>query len=147
MIAVADLLETATTRTTARTTVLTRAYPAVGSEGVANTYAMANRLLTSAFIEATTTRNTAGLENHHLFRMRPAVVFSRRFTCPGLGYQATSAVQMKHASSTGWPATGRGPGEPSLSSVPLGPDVQQAVEVTGARHDPELTRRDAFTAV
>src|SRR6266851_5068935 len=55
----ADLLETATTRTTARTTALTRAYPAVGSLRVANTYAMANRVLTSAFIEATTTRRTA----------------------------------------------------------------------------------------
>src|SRR5713101_1984311 len=71
MIAVADLLETATTRTTARTTALTRAYPAVGSEGVANTYAMANPVLTSAFIEATTTRRTAA---------RPRVTVSLLFS-------------------------------------------------------------------
>jgi NAD(P)-dependent dehydrogenase (short-subunit alcohol dehydrogenase family) len=33
------------------------------------------------------------------------------------------------------------------ASVLLAPDVQQAVEVTWARHDPDLTRQDAFTAV
>src|SRR4029077_9407064 len=71
MIAAADLLETATTRTTARTIALTRAYPAVGSEGVANTYAMANTVLTSALIEATTTRRTAG---------RPTVTASLLFS-------------------------------------------------------------------
>src|SRR6266851_864237 len=75
MIAAADLLETATTRTTARTTALTRAYPAVGSEGVANTYAMANRLLTSAFIEATATRRTAA---------RPTVTASLLFSTRNL---------------------------------------------------------------
>src|SRR5258708_40268018 len=56
MIAEADLIETAITRTTARTTPLTRAYPAVGSEGVASTNAVAKPVLTSALIEATTTR-------------------------------------------------------------------------------------------
>src|SRR5258708_12577974 len=71
MIAVADLVETATTRTTARTTALTRAYPAVGSEGEANTYAVANPVLTSAFIEATTTRRTTA---------RPTVTVSLLFS-------------------------------------------------------------------
>ncbi len=70
MIAAADLLETATTRTTARTTALTSAYPAVGSEGVANTYAVAKPVLTSALIEATTTRGTAA---------RPTVTLSLLF--------------------------------------------------------------------
>src|SRR4029077_18613354 len=71
MMAAADLLETATTRTTARTTALTRAYPAVGSDGVANTYAVANPVLTSAFIEATTTRSTTA---------RPTVTLSLLFS-------------------------------------------------------------------
>src|SRR4029077_17492555 len=110
MIAVADLLKTATTRTTARTIALTRAYPAVGSEGVANTYAVANPVLTSAFIEATTTRRTAA---------RPLVTAS-----------LLSSI-------------GRLLG---LLRV-LAPDIQQAVEVTGTRHSPDLTRWDAFTAV
>src|SRR5258708_3629096 len=109
MIAVADLVETATTRTTARTTALTRAYPAVGSEGEANTYAVANPVLTSAFIEATTTRRTTA---------RPTVTVSL--------FSIRRLLRLGRV---------------------LAPDVQQAVEVTRARHDPDLARRDAFTAV
>src|SRR5258708_39442085 len=110
MIAVADLVVTATTRTTARTTALTRAYPAVGSEGVANTYAMAKPELTSALIEATTTRRTTA---------RVTVTLSLLFS---IGRRLC------------------------LRRV-LAADVQQAVEVTGGRHDPDLTCRDACTAV
>src|SRR5258708_37529519 len=110
MIAVADLVETATTRTTARTTALTRAYPALGSEGEATTYAVANPVLTSAFIEATTTRRTTA---------RPTVTVSLLFSIRRLL---------------------------RLGRV-LAPDVKQAVEVTRARHDPDLARQDAFTAV
>src|SRR5260370_20124087 len=110
MIAAADLLETATTRTTARTTALTRAYPAVRSEGVANTYAGANSVLTSAFIEATTTRRAT----------------ARRTVSVSLLFSIRRLLRLGRL---------------------LAPDVQQAVEVSGARHDPDLTRRDAFTAV
>src|SRR4029077_8463423 len=91
MIAVAVLLETATTRTTARTTALTRAYPAVGSEGVANTYAMANRLLTRAFIEATTTRRAAA---------RPMVTVSLLFSIGASRYLETTVTEAASAADS-----------------------------------------------